>query len=248
MTTFNGCSAQDQGYMAAVSDAMAGQASLLNLGKRDRELAATQAERRQSLMNEMRVQMTQSLAKLPDENWWLLADLGEPIREAQEWYESLNALVVSARLLALTDQHRSTNKMTMQNLLMVFCPSLNLSPPFLRYLAENHSMLFREGDASHTPINNIIVTSPSIASMTSPKSSQHDHNDDVNDGQANQSVPTSPTSVKDRPKISIPEAFLHGQDLSANSQSHRFSTPIADRFARGGPIEIQLRGKPPDDG
>lgn len=64
--------------MNAIGDAMAGQANLLNLGKRDRELAATQAERRQSLLNEMRTQMGRSLAKLPDENWWLLADLGRP--------------------------------------------------------------------------------------------------------------------------------------------------------------------------
>lgn len=77
MTTFNGCSAQDQGYMNAIGDAMAGQASLLTLGKRDKDLAATQAERRQSLLNEMRGQMARSLAKLPDENWWLLADLGQ---------------------------------------------------------------------------------------------------------------------------------------------------------------------------
>lgn len=58
----------------------------------------------------------------------------------------------TAQLLAWTDQHRAVNKMTLQNLLMVFCPSLNLSPPFLRYLIENHRNLFKDLDDPLTPI------------------------------------------------------------------------------------------------
>jgi hypothetical protein len=75
MKTFNGSSAQDQEYLAAIGDAMAGQAKLLNLGKRDKDAAAAQAAKRQSLLDEMRIQMMRLLRKLPDENWWLLSDL-----------------------------------------------------------------------------------------------------------------------------------------------------------------------------
>lgn len=107
-------------------------------------------------------------------------------------------------------------------------------------------MLFRDPDEAQHNINTIIVTSPSIASMTSPKSSSNDHNDTDNDGRAKQPAPTSPISVNERAKISIPDAFLNEQESSAGSQATRFSTPIADRFARDGPVTIQLREKPGD--
>jgi hypothetical protein len=79
MTRYNGCSAQDQTYISAISGAMSGQNSLLELGKRDKDLVAAQIERerRQSLREGMKSEMTHLLGKLPDENWWLLADLGE---------------------------------------------------------------------------------------------------------------------------------------------------------------------------
>jgi len=150
-------------------------------------------------------------------------------------------LLVPARLLALTDQHQTINKMKMQNLLMVFCPSLNLSPPFLKYLCENHEMLFTKAesdDVRHS--KTIIVTSPSIASIKSPRSSNpgdridNDHEHD----RSRHTSPTSPSSNLIRPKIKIPDAFMPGQE------SQRFSTPIADKFARVGPVEIKLRDEP----
>lgn len=71
------------------------------------------------------------------------------------------SILYTVQLLAWTDQHRSVNKMTLQNLLMVFCPSLNLSPPFLRYLIENHRNLFKDLDDPLTPLASDINTNAS---------------------------------------------------------------------------------------
>ena len=244
MTRYNGCSAQDQTYISAISGAMSGQNSLLELGKRDKDLVAAQIERerRQSLREGMKSEMTHLLGKLPDENWWLLSDLGERSWTCSDVCVILTTIsLCSARLLALTDRHQTTNKMKMQNLLMVFCPSLNLSPPFLKYLCENHEMLFTKAESDgirHS--KTIVVTSPSIASIQSPRSPSPVHrsyNDNEHD-RARQISPTSPSSNAARPKIKIPDAFMQGQE------SQRFSTPIADKFARVGPVEIKLRDEP----
>lgn len=42
------------------------------------------------------------------------------------------------------------NKMTLSNLLLVFCPSLCLSPPFLRLIVENHATLLDDSSRSTT--------------------------------------------------------------------------------------------------
>jgi hypothetical protein len=243
MTRFNGCSAQDQGYISAISSAMAGQTNLTDLSKRDKNFM-TEKERRQSLQDSMRSEMTRMLAKLPDENWWLLADLGKPRVGSWRCHYRLTLLSLcrAARILALTHQHRVTNKMTMQNLLMVFCPSLNLSPPFLRYLAENHATLFKVTASDSETVRHsktIIVTSPSVTSMRSVRSPSPVHLDNDNDDsqQTDQSL-TSPSSDTGRSKIKIPNIFTQDLDSSA---AQKFSTPIADRFAREGPVEIKLR-------
>ncbi|CED82848.1 Rac GTPase-activating protein BCR/ABR [Phaffia rhodozyma] len=62
------------------------------------------------------------LGRLPETSWYLL-----------------QAVV---GLLDHTARYEEVNKMTLSNLLLVFCPSLCFSPPFLRLLVENYSVLF----------------------------------------------------------------------------------------------------------
>ena len=59
----------------------------------------------------------------------------------------LTFFVFGSRLL-LQSKFSHENKMTLSNLLLVFCPSLCLSPPFLRLLVENHSFLLDHSPAT----------------------------------------------------------------------------------------------------
>lgn len=239
-------------------DGASGQASLLSLGKRDRDLTAEQAAKRQSLLDQMKIDMSALLQKLPDENWWLLGDLGE--KHTNSHFDSAftykSPPCLTARLLSWTASHSSVNKMTLQNLLMVFCPSLNLSPPFLRYLAENNASLFRHPDIRMTQSNSFgprncpqTIITPS-SPMTSP--SKHDGSPlhtATHSPRGHSSITSSPSTQsahKSQPRISkitIPEAFA-APSSSDHSDTPRFSTPIADRFARTGPVDIILRDKP----
>jgi hypothetical protein len=155
-------------------------------------------------------------------------------------------LMETARLLSLTDEHRAINKMTMQNLLMVFCPSLNLSPPFMRYLVENRSALFRDADVPiSTPRSSIILNSPIVPVVVIPPSPAP-----LGPSKADNITRTRPISQdasvvppQNRSKINIPEAFTNETE-QAGSMDKKFSTPIADKFARTGPVEINLRDTP----
>lgn len=87
-------------------------------------------------------QLRSALDKLPDANWWLLADL--------------------SRLLHGIDAGKADNKMSLQNLLLVFCPTVNLSPGFLKLIVERHTELFGATveAPSQTVTQTVTVTEP----------------------------------------------------------------------------------------
>lgn len=93
--------------------------------------------------------MRDALAKLPDANWWLLADL--------------------SRLLQAIDAGKAENKMSLQNLLLVFCPTVNLSPNFLKLIVERHSELFRvAGPDSEPTMQTVTISSDSSTRFGTP--------------------------------------------------------------------------------
>jgi hypothetical protein len=123
-----------------------------------------------------------------------------------------------ARLLGKTAQYSYENKMTLSNLLMVFCPSLSLTPPFLRQLIQNHSTLF-------------IDTSTAPAPQLPPRPS-------------NTQEILAPIAQEQRRSILLSKPDSRSVSTPPTQTSLRYSTPIADRFARTGPITLTLRDKP----
>ncbi len=108
--------------------------------------------------------------------------------------------------------------MTLSNLLMVFCPSLSLTPPFLRQLIENHSTLFVDTTGASVP--KLPPRPLATREIIAPIAQEH------------KSITLS--AYPDSRSVSAPP--LH--------TSPKFSTPIADLFARTGPITLTLRDKP----
>ncbi len=98
--------------------------------------------------------------------------------------------------------------MTLGNLLMVLCPSLSLTPTFLRQLVDHHGSLFTLEPLAEVPEGTTIGEPAPRATLAL--------------GAASDRLAPA-VAVMDGPK---------------------FSTPIADRFARTGPIELSLRDKP----
>jgi hypothetical protein len=192
--------------------------------------------------------MREALESLSDSSWWLLNDLCE---FGRGWSPSHQLKHLSyhsaARILALTSQHSQVNKMTIQNLLTVFSPSLKISMTFLKLLVEHHDSIFineelasatladrRGNDKRLSLMPDILLTrdrdstlSPLGASTKAnaifdPPPSSFDHYDDegtsTTHSTSNNTLQPSPVSDKGR-----------------------FSTPIADKFARSGPVNISLR-------
>jgi hypothetical protein len=109
-----------------------------------------------------------------------------------------------------------------QNLLILFCPTLSLTPPFLRQLIDHHSTLFVDTRQS-------AVAAPKLPAR--PISTVEE-----------MLAPTVLT--EDQPALTL-LTTAHTATNPSPRVSPRFSTPIADLFARTEPITLMLREKPP---
>lgn len=109
--------------------------------------------------------------------------------------------------------------MTIQNLLTVFSPSLKISMTFLKLLVEHHTRIFED--------------TPTIADRRG------------NDKRLTLLPDLMLTDASDDVVLS-PSAISAPLDPSQQSSTEktRFSTPIADKFARG-PVEISFREPSP---
>lgn len=142
---------------------------------------------------------------------------------------SLSACSLSGYPLELTvpttcqAQHSLDNKMTIQNLLLVFCPSLCLSPPFLRTLIDSRTTLFE--------------TSPSISVDFIPRPSPHAPSLPPRPSQDSASTTSAPAlesvlslsstrSASDPPRLDLPPEL---KDLPTFSPSNTrsVSTPAS---------------------
>ncbi|KAJ9094686.1 hypothetical protein QFC21_005843 [Naganishia friedmannii] len=172
--------------------------------------------------------MAEVLESLSDSSWWLLNDL--------------------SRILALTSQHSQVNKMTIQNLLTVFSPSLKISMTFLKLLVEHHDSIFineekpatladrRGNDKRLSLMPDILLTrdrdsissplgeSTKVNAIDPPRSSSDHHDDGTSTSHSTSNNTLQPSPVSDK---------------------GRFSTPIADKFARSGPVNISFREPSP---
>jgi hypothetical protein len=113
--------------------------------------------------------------------------------------------------------------MTIQNLLTVFSPSLKISMTFLKLLVEHQARIFAQDVptiADRRGNDRRLTLLPDFV-LTSDTV---DHDIDIGSSE----VPTAP---EPSPKI-------------ATSDKTKFSTPIADKFARG-PVEISFREPSP---
>lgn len=82
--------------------------------------------------------------------------------------ENYDLLHEIAKFLRLTSNKSNTTKMPLSNLLLIFCPSLSLNPPFLRLIIERQDYFFGNGPmgevASLTPVDDI----PDAALLKAP--------------------------------------------------------------------------------
>lgn len=67
-------------------------------------------------------------------------------RLPRENYDLLHEI---SKLLRITAQNSKATKMPLSNLLLVFCPSLQLSPTFLKVVIERQDYLFGDGEMGH---------------------------------------------------------------------------------------------------
>lgn len=109
--------------------------------------------------------------------------------------------------------------MTIQNLLTVFSPSLKISMTFLKLLVEHHTRIFEDTPtlADRRGNDKRLTLLPDLM-LT-------DASDDVALGPSAISAPPDPSQ-------------------QSSTEKTRFSTPIADKFARG-PVEISFREPSP---
>lgn len=144
-------------------------------------------------------QLKEALDMLPDANWWLLVDF--------------------IHLLRLIDASKLTNKMSLQNLLLVFCPTVNLSPGFLKVLVEGFDELFRASAIPSTPSHQ------QAAEDTAP------------------SIPATLVRKTKTMAEAKADASTDSTNTILSSSSAKFKTPIADKFARTQPIQLSLRDR-----
>ena len=64
--------------------------------------------------------------------------------------ENFSVLRELCRLLKKTSDHHAVNKMTLSNLILIFCPSLNMNPSLLRVIVEVHEDIFSAPTSSRT--------------------------------------------------------------------------------------------------
>lgn len=60
--------------------------------------------------------------------------------------ENYDLLYEICKLLRLTSANSKATKMPLSNLMLVFCPTMQLNPPFLKLLVERQDYLFGQGD------------------------------------------------------------------------------------------------------
>lgn len=164
--------------------------------------------------------MRKILESLSDSSWWLLNDLCKSQGDAGN---STNS--TTARILALTSEHSQVNKMTIQNLLTVFSPSLKISMTFLKVLVENHERIFKD-------------EAPTLADRRGADKQLSLLPDLVITSDQDEQTPSKPNS------LDVPAAAKDRAPSPAPSERARFSTPIADKFARTGPVIISFREPP----
>lgn len=139
--------------------------------------------------------------------------------------------------------------MTIQNLLTVFSPSLKISMTLLKLLVEHHDSIFineerpvsladrrgndkrlsllpdimltRDRDSTSSPLGE--STKANTIDLPSSSSDHHDDGTSTSHSTSNNTLQPSPVSDKGR-----------------------FSTPIADKFARSGPVNISFREPSPN--
>lgn len=85
--------------------------------------------------------------------------------------ENYDLLHVISQLLRVTAGNSKTTKMPLSNLLLVFCPSLQLSPSFLKIVIEKQDYLFGNGDMGRVAASVVAedtVLVPIMNSMAPP--------------------------------------------------------------------------------
>lgn len=117
--------------------------------------------------------------------------------------------------------------MTIQNLLTVFSPSLKISMTFLKLLVEHHESIFKD-------------EVPSLADRRGKNEQLSLLPDLLITSDADEQLSSKANS------LDVPAIREERVPSPAPSERARFSTPIADKFARTGPVIISFREPPPE--
>ncbi|KAF9517375.1 hypothetical protein BS47DRAFT_527122 [Hydnum rufescens UP504] len=153
------------------------------------------------------------LARLPPENWFILQEL--------------------CRLLKVTAAHYKTTKMPLSNLVLVFCPSLNMNPSVLRILVEVQEDIFvdsasspaslEDGALSRPPRRNSIVRRPSSMDLKLARAMSS----------ANSTIPRAPlsstTPVASRSPSLMRLSNNNGNRGNRPKHMHNISLPLLTR-------------------
>jgi hypothetical protein len=142
-----------------------------------------------------------SFSNMPPPSESLLTALVSLLAQLPPAHRDLMSTVT--QLIRVAAKHSNQTKMPLSNLLLVFCPSLSMSPQLLRVLCENESIWERLELGAVKPASGTIDAA--LGSKTSAEASPEGYEINRQTTDATNGVQTE----------GIPEPFMEGRELSA---------------------------------